>query len=254
MVQTGYVENPVDKFLFNQTRLVTIDGYINPAAFYNYLSAWVCHDALAYSSSQANIKPEPKSWCHVTNDKELKIPKSTPIIYAQIPFYLQGLSSTSHITKLITQVRDLCHRFEARGLPNFPSGIPFVFWEQYQGLREYLFYAILCALIAVFFIVSLLLFNLWAAAIVVFGGVIMVVQLLGSFGILGIKLSAVPAVLLIVAVGINMHFIIHTCLVSNSNIMLNLSCIINSFIYIKKLFSFLYYRVFSLVSVHENDD
>lgn len=214
LVQTGYVENPVDKSLIMQTRLVNNEGLINPDAFYNYLSAWVCNDALAYSASQANLKPEPKSWCHVANDFDLKIPKSSPLVYAQIPFYLQGLGNTFHITKMISQVRDLCQRFEAKGLPNFPSGIPFLFWEQYQGLRQYLGIAILCSLSAVFCIVFVLLFNFWAASVVVFGGAAMVLQLLGSFGIFGIRLSAVPAVLLIVAVGINVHFIIHTCFVS----------------------------------------
>lgn len=216
LVQTGHVENPVDRSLITQTRLVNSEGYINPDAFYNYLSAWVCNDALAYAASQANLKPEPRRWCHVgkTEDYNLEIPKSLPLIYAQIPFYLQGLGSTLNITKLIAEVRNLSQRFEAQGLPNFPSGIPFLFWEQYQGLWMYLGIAILCSLAAVFCIVFLFLFNFWAAAVVVFGGAAMVLQLLGSFGLIGIKLSAVPAVLLVVAVGINLHFIIHTCFVS----------------------------------------
>ncbi len=218
MVQTGDVENPVDKFQYNQTRLVTDDGYINSEAFYNYLSAWVCHDTLAYSLSQANLKPDPKPWCHVTNDKELKVPKSSPLIYAQIPFYLQGLTDTENITRLITRVRDLCQQFEARGLPNFPTGIPFVFWEQYQGLRLCLGLAILCALAAIFVIVLVLLLNLWTAVVVVAGGAAMVVQLLGSFVIIGIKLNAIPAVLLIIAVGINVHFIVHTSFVSTQKL------------------------------------
>ncbi|XP_065204858.1 protein patched-like [Planococcus citri] len=210
LVQTGDLENPIDKSLMTQSRLVNHQGIISPDPFYNYLSAWVCHDALAYSASQANLKPEPKSWCNVPNDYDLKIPKSSPLTYTQIPFYLQGLGNTFHITKLISQVRDLCQKFEAKGVPSFPSGIPFLFWEQYQDLRWYLAIAILCSLSVVFCTVFLLLFNVWAAAVVVFGGAAMVLQLLGSFGILGIKLSAVPAVLLIVAVGVNVHFIIHT--------------------------------------------
>jgi patched 1 protein len=111
------------------------------------------------------------------------------------------------------QVRLLCQKFEERGLPNFPSGIPFLFWEQYMGLRQYLVWALLCALAAVFLVVAALLFNLWAAALVVLALAAMVVQLLGVMGLLGIKLSAVPAVLLIVAVGIGVHFTVHICLV-----------------------------------------
>lgn len=107
----------------------------------------------------------------------------------------------------------MCQKFEERGLPNFPSGIPFLFWEQYLGLRQSLGLALLCALAAVFLVMAVLLLNLWAATLVVLALAAMVMQLLGVIGILGIKLSAIPAVLLIVAVGIGVHFTVHICLV-----------------------------------------
>ena len=42
----------------------------------------------------------------------------------------------------------------------------------------------------------------------------MVVELFGFMGFVGIKLSAVPAVILIVSVGIGVEFTVHVCLVS----------------------------------------
>lgn len=156
----------------------------------------------------------PKQWFHVVGDYELKIPKSAPLVYTQLPFYLHGLGETEKITNLIGQVRTLCDKFEERGLPNFPSGIPFLFWEQYLGLRQSLGFALLGALTAVFIVVAVLLMNLWAATLVVFSLGAMVLQLLGAMGVLGIKLSAIPAVLLIVAVGIGVQFTVHICLVS----------------------------------------
>lgn len=110
-------------------------------------------------------------------------------------------------------MRLLCQKFEERGLPNFPSGIPFLFWEQYLGLRQSLGLALLCALAAVFLVTAVLLLNLWAATLVVLALAAMVIQLLGVMGVLGIKLSAIPAVLLIAAVGIGVHFTVHICLV-----------------------------------------
>lgn len=211
-MQTGHVDNPIDKSLVTQVRLVDADGMINAKAFYNYLSAWASNDALAYGASQANLRPEPRQWFHAADDYELKIPKSAPLVYAQMPFYLHGLGDTESITKLIGQVRTLCERFEERGLPNFPSGIPFLFWEQYIGLRWALGLALASALGAVFVVLSILLLNLWAAILVVITLAGMVLQLLGLMGILGVKLSAVPAVLLIVAVGIGVHFSVHICL------------------------------------------
>lgn len=52
LVQTGYVDNPVDKSLVTTNRLVDSEGIINPKAFYNYLSAWASNDVFSYSASQ----------------------------------------------------------------------------------------------------------------------------------------------------------------------------------------------------------
>ncbi|XP_076353489.1 protein patched-like isoform X1 [Tachypleus tridentatus] len=209
LVQTGRVDNPVDKSLVTTARLVDKEGIINPKAFYNYLSAWVSNDALAYSASQANLQPEPRDWRHEPQDVDLKIPKSQPLVYAQIPFYLNNMGDTNKITKTIEDIRMLCQKYEEKGLPNFPTGIPFVFWEQYIGLRFYLSLALICVLTAIFLVVSVILVNLWAAAIMVAVLAVMVVDLFGLMGILGIRLSAVPAVILIVAAGVGMDFTAH---------------------------------------------
>ncbi|XP_076637919.1 protein patched isoform X2 [Colletes latitarsis] len=211
LVQTGHVDNPIDKSLVTQVRLVDSEGIINPRAFYNYLSAWVSNDVLAYGASQANLRPEPRQWIY-TNDHELKIPKSNPLTYAQMPFYLHKLANTQEITELIGSVRKLCRRFEERGLPNFPSGIPFLFWEQYMDLRSCLGIALLAALAASVAVVGVLLLNLWAALLVGTSLAAVVLQLLGIMGLSDIKLSAVPAVLLVVSVGIAVHFTVHICL------------------------------------------
>ncbi|KAL0850981.1 hypothetical protein ABMA28_006876 [Loxostege sticticalis] len=217
MVQTGHVDNPIDKTLLTQDtknghRLVDKDGIINPKAFYNYLSAWASNDALAYGASQGNLKPQPKTWIHSPTDTDLKIPKSSPLIYAQLPFYLSGLTDTESIKQLIISVRELCLKFEAKGLSNFPSGIPFLFWEQYLYLRTSLLLALACALAAVFVAVMVLLLNAWAALLVTLALATLVLQLLGTMALLDVKLSAVPAVLLVLAIGRGVHFTVHLCL------------------------------------------
>ncbi|KAK0164434.1 hypothetical protein PV328_003065 [Microctonus aethiopoides] len=211
LVQTGHVDNPIDKTLITQVRLVNSEGIINPRAFYNYLSAWTSNDALAYGASQANLRPEPRQWIF-TSDHELKIPKSMPLTYAQMPFYLHKLTDTNEITELIGSVRKLCRKFEERGLPNFPSGIPFLFWEQYMDLRSGLTISLFIALGASIAIVGVLLLNLWAALLVGTALAGIVLQLFGVMGLVGIKLSAVPAVLLVISVGISVHFIADVCL------------------------------------------
>lgn len=52
LVQTGHVDNPIDKSLVTQVQLVDQDGIINPKAFYNYLSAWAWNDIFAFGASQ----------------------------------------------------------------------------------------------------------------------------------------------------------------------------------------------------------
>merc|ERR550525_865992 len=113
------------------------------------------------------------------------------------------------MVETIHSVREICDKFASLGLPNSPNGIPFTFWEQYLGLRFYLLLALAAAFAAIFVITSVLFMSPWAAAItlVVLGCI--VGQLFGAMGILGIKLSAVPAVVLILAIGIGMEFIIH---------------------------------------------
>merc|ERR1719400_2401788 len=185
---------------------------LNRAGFYNYLSAWYSNDAMAYSYSQASVEPVPKEWYHDPQDHDLIIPKSKPIKYAQIPFLLNNLGDTAAMVSTIKEVRDICDSFQARGLPNFPFGIPFTFWEQYIGLRFYLLLALAAALTAVFLVISVLLMSPWAAALIIFITASIVGQLFGALGLLGIKLSAVPAVILILGVGLGVEFSLHILL------------------------------------------
>ncbi len=215
LVQTGHVDFPVDKSLLRTERLV-INGMINPSGFYNYLSAWYSNDAMAYSFSQGSIVPTPKSWFSDRTDYNLKIPKSKPIRYAQIPFLLKNLGTTDTVVETILQVREICDKFEENGLPNFPNGIPFTFWEQYIGLRSYILIALGASLLAVFLVVSLVLMSPWAAALMTFVIGCIVGELFGALGILGIKLSAVPAIIIILSVGLGVEFTIHFLVVSIS--------------------------------------
>ncbi|XP_037941550.1 protein patched-like [Teleopsis dalmanni] len=212
LVQTGYVDNPVDKTLVTQNRLVDNDNIINPKAFYNYLSAWATNDVFAYGASQGKLHPEPRQYYHVPTEYNLKIPKSLPLVYTQLPFYLHGLTDTSEIKALIGHIRDLSVKFETRGLPNYPSGIPFIFWEQYMTLRASLGLILCCSVIAAFFLVTVLLLSAWAALLVVVNVVASLVQIFGAMTLLGIKLSAIPAVILILSVGMIICFTVHISL------------------------------------------
>ncbi|CAG5128611.1 unnamed protein product, partial [Candidula unifasciata] len=209
LVQTGDVDNPINKEQITRIRLVDDRNNINPPAFYNYLTAWITNDAMAYSSSMANLHPLPKYWLHDPTDENTEIHKAQHLVFAQIPFYLSNISGTEEIIDMIKEIREICDEFSEEGLPNFPTGVPFTFYEQYINLRFYLTLSIVCVLAVTFVVLTVVLMNPWIAFLVVFVLTMIIVELFGFMGMMGIKLSAVPAVILIMSAGIGVEFTLH---------------------------------------------
>ncbi|KAM7092445.1 protein patched homolog 1 isoform 2-T3 [Molossus nigricans] len=216
LVQTGSRDKPVDISQLTKRRLVDADGIINPSAFYTYLTAWVSNDPVAYAASQANIRPHRPEWVHDKADympeTRLRIPAAEPIEYAQFPFYLNGLHDTSDFVEAIEKVRTICNNYTSLGLSSYPNGYPFLFWEQYIGLRHWLLLSISVVLACTFLVCAVFLLNPWTAGIIVTVLALMTVELFGMMGLIGIKLSAVPVVILIASVGIGVEFTVHVAL------------------------------------------
>lgn len=61
---------------------------------------------------------------------------------------------------------------------------------------------------------AVMLFNIWAAALITLVLLMITVEMYGFMGLAGINLSAVPAVTLILSVGVGVEFTVHMCLVS----------------------------------------
>nr|XP_033784031.1 protein patched homolog 1 isoform X2 [Geotrypetes seraphini] len=216
LLQTGNRDKPIDVGQLTKQRLVDADGIINPNAFYIYLTAWVSNDPVAYAASQANIRPHPPEWVHDKADympeTRTRIPAAEPIEYAQFPFYLNGLQETSDFVGAIEKVRAICNNYTQLGVSSYPNGYPFLFWEQYLGLRHWLLLSISVVLACTFLVCALFLLNPWTAAIIVLVLALMTVELFGMMGLIGIKLSAVPVVILIASVGIGVEFTVHVAL------------------------------------------
>ncbi|KAJ8285202.1 hypothetical protein GJAV_G00023480 [Gymnothorax javanicus] len=216
LVQTGRRDKPININQLRRQRLVGADGIINPSAFSIYLTAWASNDPVAYAASQANIRPPPPEWLHDPTDSiqetRLSIPAAEQIEYAQFPFYLNGLRETAQFVEAIESVRVICSNYSRQGLPNYPNGYPFLFWEQYVGLRHWLLLSISVVLFCTFLVCALFLLNPWTACIIVLVLSLMTVELFGMMGLIGIKLSAVPVVILIASVGIGVEFTVHVAL------------------------------------------
>uniref|UniRef100_A0A915PEB4 SSD domain-containing protein n=1 Tax=Meloidogyne floridensis TaxID=298350 RepID=A0A915PEB4_9BILA len=187
-----------------QTRLIDSEDIIDSAGFYNYLTAW-------YYVSQAGFFPTPPGWRFVPSEEGV-VPQAEPLIYSQIPFYMNGLTETPAIVQMIKEIRAICDRYTADGFPVYPTGIPFTFWEQYLQLTFYLFVSILTIATAVLLVISVIIFNPWAAAMVAIIVVSMTVELAGFMGLFGVKMNPISAVTLITAVGIGVEFTAHVVL------------------------------------------
>ncbi|CCD72979.1 Protein patched homolog 3 [Caenorhabditis elegans] len=181
---------------------------INPEGFYNYLTGWFNVDNMMYYVSQASFYPTPPGWEY--NEKLAKVvPAAEPLLYSQMPFYQNDLIDTPAIVKMIEEIRATCEEYSERGLSNHPSGIAFTFWEQYLTLRWNLFQAICIIALAVFCVISILMFNPWAATLIMCIVVITTIELGGFMGLMGIKMNPISAVTLICAVGIGVEFTAH---------------------------------------------
>ncbi|XP_043941698.1 protein patched homolog 2 [Protopterus annectens] len=215
LIQTGNKKDPFDYNQLTERLLVDESGIINPDTFYICLTAWVSNDPLGYAASQANFNPYPPEWIHDkydTTGENLRIPAAEPIEFAQFPFYLNGLRQTSDFIEVIESVRAICDEFAQKGISSYPNGYPFLFWEQYIGLRHWFLLSVSIVLACTFFVCALLLLNPWTAGIIVFVLAMMTVELFGIMGLIGIKLSAIPVVILIASVGIGVEFTVHVAL------------------------------------------
>lgn len=95
------------------------------------------------------------------------VPAAEPIEYAQFPFYLNGLRETPQFVEAIESVRAICNNYSRQGLPSYPNGYPFLFWEQYVSLRHWLLLSISVVLACTFLVCALFLLNPWTAGIIV---------------------------------------------------------------------------------------
>ncbi|XP_012681164.1 protein patched homolog 1 [Clupea harengus] len=215
LIQTGSKKDPFNYSQLTSRQLVDEDGLIPAEVFYIYLTVWVSNDPLGYAASQANFYPHPREWIHDkydTTGENLRIPAAEPLEFAQFPFYLNGLRQASDFVEAIESVRAICEEFNRKGINNYPNGYPFLFWEQYIGLRHWFLLAVSVVLACTFLVCAILLLNPWTAGMIVFILAMMTVELFGIMGLIGIKLSAIPVVILIASVGIGVEFTVHIAL------------------------------------------
>nr|XP_045006533.1 protein patched homolog 2 isoform X3 [Jaculus jaculus] len=171
LIQTGNAQEPLDFSQLTTRKLVDKDGLIPPELFYMGLTVWVSSDPLGLAASQANFYPPPPEWLHDkydTTGENLRIPAAQPLEFAQFPFLLHGLQETADFVEAIKGARAACTEAGHAGVHAYPSGSPFLFWEQYLGLRHCFLLAVCILLVCTFLVCALLLLNPWTALLIGF--------------------------------------------------------------------------------------
>ena len=77
------------------------------------------------------------------------------------------MRDTSDFVEAIEKVRTICNNYTSLGLSSYPNGYPFLFWEQYIGLRHWLLLSISVVLACTFLVCAVFLLNPWTAGIIV---------------------------------------------------------------------------------------
>lgn len=129
-----------------------------------------------------------------------------------VEFTVHNLDSTAAYKEMISTVRGIFDKYQAKGVDAFPRGVPFEYWEQYVNLRANFWKAIGIALAVVFAVVLIFTADLLGALYTVAFIAMIVLEIFGMMGAMEIKFSAIPAVTLIMAVGMAVQFVSHLVL------------------------------------------
>ncbi|XP_047122760.1 protein patched homolog 2 isoform X1 [Hydra vulgaris] len=200
-----------DNFPFVQNftpGILVKDDVIDASYFYCGLSFWYWNDMLGVHKSQIGLKPEPLK-PSFTDSMASDICKFNPEFMA-IPVQVGNLVKTEDYVTLIKEFRDLCDEFRVLGLPSYPMGDPFTYWEQFIYLKKYLCIALMITLSSLWIVLVLTFMNIRATFIVIFVVGLMFFELYGFIGLLGLQLNAMTTVILIMSIGVGVSNSVHT--------------------------------------------
>ena len=126
-----------------------------------------------------------------------------------LPFRVEGVQYTDDYIRMIGDIRAIIDKHNQKGLNVYPSGDVFVYWEQYIGLDTTFWRTFGVCVLAVFVATIPLLFNLTISILVTACSAMIVIEVYGFIYFADMKFSAIPAVSLIMALGIAVEFTAH---------------------------------------------
>lgn len=187
---------------------LTEDGLVPPELFYEYWEEYIspASPSIALAALDGVLEfgyARDPSNRTADNDSQ-----GRRIVFSTFPFYTVDAQTTEEFIRVIEDVRAI---FEASELESYPSGQLFTYWEQYVGLTTNFWVTYGYALGAVFAVTLPLLVSPVASLFVALSSAAIVAQIYGLLSFLGIKFSAIPAVSLIMAIGLAVEFTAHFC-------------------------------------------
>ncbi|XP_057299103.1 protein patched homolog 1-like isoform X1 [Hydractinia symbiolongicarpus] len=200
-----------NEFLKKEPEKLVENGIIKPSSFYYALTLWYWNDHLGTVKAQASIHPPLKEPI-IQNKQKLDERYKAEPQFISIPFHVHNLKTTEDFVTFVKDIRSICDEFAERGLPSYPKGIPFTYWEQFILLQKHMTTSGVVVLCFTFSFTLITVMSVRAAFIVAFFLTIIAFELYGFIGLLGINLSAIPVVVLIVSVGVAVEYTLHTVL------------------------------------------
>lgn len=121
----------------------------------------------------------------------------------------------SQILAFVSEIRKICESFETKGLPVFPWGVPFRFYEQYLNLPINSGVVLgLAAGMTCLILFCSLGFSLRPVVVVLLMAFITMTQIAGTIGWLGVGLNALPVEIALIGVSLVVFISIQMVVVS----------------------------------------
>ena len=185
-----------------------------PDSFYSGIAAWDkdAASALDVLSSQKSKWFANGADSFSSDGSLLSVCEDCDIGGTTIEFTVHNLHSTTDYKEMIETVRGIFDKYKAKGVDAFPRGVPFEYWEQYVNLRANFWKAIAIAHAVVFVVVLMFTADILGALYTILTIAMIVLEIFGMMGAMEIKFSAIPAVTLIMAIGMAVQFVSHLVL------------------------------------------
>ncbi|KAM7543113.1 hypothetical protein Aperf_G00000010674 [Anoplocephala perfoliata] len=207
MVQTDI---GIDRGRIRTGRLVR-DEVIDPSAFRVYLHAWRVLDAFNYTAPPCTIIPDPSPQLSRFTplnreggpDDLYVIQPAAPIQLVQTSFFARGYGDVTDQIEFVRKVRALTEQAISRGVPVFPTGLPFTLAEHYLTFWHH-FCVSSGILVGTALVVGLIFLPQPIAALlaVCIGGGGAVSACLLGFVALGLDLNAISGGMVLISFGL----------------------------------------------------